>query len=121
LNYNEVVVRKVAKVESNDKVLSYPIFDPILTHFTRLLKPGIFVVSDEILAEKYFKIPHFCSEGTILSFLLLFLFLFLIFLFIYYFILILIFVFYLFIFVFSFLFIYLFIILFLFSFFNYVK
>jgi len=38
-------------------------FDPILAHFTRLLKSEIFVVSDEILAERYFKILHFYSEG----------------------------------------------------------
>jgi len=36
--------------------------------FTRLLKLRSFVVSVKILKEMYFKIPHFCSEGTILSF-----------------------------------------------------
>jgi len=36
-----------------------PLFDQILTHFTRLFEPGFFVISDEISAERYFKIPHF--------------------------------------------------------------
>jgi len=38
--------------------------------FTRLLKLRSFVVSVKISAERYFKIPHFCSEGTILSFII---------------------------------------------------
>jgi len=33
-------------------------------------EPRSFVVSDEISIERYFKIPHFGSEGTILSLLL---------------------------------------------------
>ena len=39
----------------------------IFITFIRLLKePRGFVVSDEISAKRYFKIPHFGSEGTIL-------------------------------------------------------
>ena len=36
--------------------------------FTRLLKLRSFVVSVKISTERYFKIPHVCSKGTILSF-----------------------------------------------------
>jgi len=38
--------------------------------FTRLLKLRSFVVLVKISAERYFKIPHFSSEGTILSFII---------------------------------------------------
>jgi len=40
-----------------------PFFDPVFSFFTPDFKPGFFVISDEISAEKYFKIPHFGSEG----------------------------------------------------------
>ena len=36
--------------------------------FTYFYSPSKVVVSDEISAERYFKIPHFSFEGTILSF-----------------------------------------------------
>jgi len=45
--------------------LSYPKFWPlffVFTHFIRSLKVEIFVVSDEISAERYFKIPHLITE-----------------------------------------------------------
>jgi len=39
-----------------------PHFLTSLKTFIRLLKPRSFVVSDEIPAERYFKIPHFDFE-----------------------------------------------------------
>jgi len=42
----------------------------LFSRFTCLFKLRNFVVSDKISAERYFKIPHLCSEGTILSFII---------------------------------------------------
>jgi len=45
----------------------------LFPRFTHLLNLRSFVVSDEISAERYFKIPHFCSEGTYLNFIIFYL------------------------------------------------
>jgi len=72
LDEKAVVVDRKKHIVAQKKLCHTPFFDQFFLFLPVSLKPGIFVVSDEILVERYFKIPHFLvPKSTVLSFIII--------------------------------------------------